>query len=135
MGYRPQFLSNIAIFLVGCGLLFPCGSAHAQTDIWVNQATGTNSGATAGTQADPYKSITFALAVTTPTTLHIEAGTYDADPAKPISEREIFPIELSQGLTLQGEGGVANVVISGAFSQGITTPLITSNGETLLTPQ
>jgi len=92
------------------------------THIYVDQAVGTNSGTTAGTAGDPFKSITYAMLMTAsrevadPWVVHVKAGTYDADPDRPDNEEEVFPIALRSGITFQGDDGPENCIISGAFS-------------------
>ncbi|CAN2039495.1 hypothetical protein GMMP15_1300002 [Candidatus Magnetomoraceae bacterium gMMP-15] len=49
--------------------------------------------------------------------VHVKAGTYDADPAKPANEREIFPIDLKNGMTIQGDDGAENCIINGRSRQ------------------
>ncbi len=92
------------------------------TDIWVDQAEGHNVSSTTGAQADPFKSITYAMLTMTgrgapdPWRLRIKAGVYDYDPAKPANEREVFPIELRDGMTLEGADGADVCIVSGAFN-------------------
>ena len=86
------------------------GSAPAAeyTHIWICQADGTNGPDTPGTPDEPFKSITYALAVADfqawpqPWHVHIGPGVYDADPAKPAPEREVFPIKLRQAMIFEG---------------------------------
>jgi len=76
--------------------------------LWVDQPTGTNRPDTPGTQEQPFKSITFALARAKnlgwpePWHVHIGPGIYDADPCKPDIETEVFPIQLRQDMILEG---------------------------------
>jgi hypothetical protein len=76
--------------------------------IWVDQARGINSPDIPGTQEQPFKSITYALAMARnlgwpePWHVHIGPGIYDADPCKPDIETEVFPIELRQDMILEG---------------------------------
>jgi predicted outer membrane repeat protein len=76
--------------------------------LWVDQTTGTNRPDTPGTQEQPFKSITFALARAKnlawpePWHVHIGPGIYDADPCKPDIETEVFPIKLRQNMILEG---------------------------------
>ncbi len=92
------------------------------TEIYVNQATGRNTETTAGTDADPFKSITYAFTTMAarnapePWTVHIGAGTYDADPLKAIDEREVFPIGLRPGMVFAGVNEPSHVLISGFFN-------------------
>jgi hypothetical protein len=117
--------------------LTPLG-AHAQTTLHVNQATGANTGTTTGALDDPFKSITFALlrlpnlGATPPVTIQVNPGTYDADPAKPSSEREIFPLSLPSGSTLTGTD-VATCVISGEFNPNSPAALIRLESATNVT--
>jgi len=85
------------------------GSAGAveYTHIWIDQGTGINHPDTPGTPNEPFKSITYALARADylgwpePWHVHIGPGVYNADPAKPAPEREIFPIELRQDMIFE----------------------------------
>jgi len=88
--------------------------------IYIDQANGTNSFSTTGTEADPFKSISYAILknkdTTEPLFIHVKTGVYDANPTKAANEREIFPIELKNGMAIQGDDGVENCIISGAFN-------------------
>ena len=83
--------------------------SHAQTysHIYVDAVNGNNRTAN-GSGAKPYKTITFALAISErdrlpdPWHVHIRPGTYDANPTKPPSEREIFPFKLRDGVIFEG---------------------------------
>lgn len=85
------------------------GSALATeyTHIWIDQENGINDPCTLGTEDEPFKSITYALARadylgwTQPWHVHIGPGVYDANSVKPASEREIFPIELGQDMIFE----------------------------------
>ncbi|MCX5768840.1 MAG: right-handed parallel beta-helix repeat-containing protein, partial [Candidatus Hydrogenedentes bacterium] len=106
------------------------------THIYVAQANGQNTSTTAGTAGDPFKSITYAMGIMTsratpdPWFVHVKGGTYDADPAKPDNQREFFPIDLREGVTIQGDDGASACIISGAFSGHPASPLV--RGDTLL---
>lgn len=66
------------------------------TVIYVNPATGADTAA--GTQAAPYKTITFALSKAQPgTIIQLAAGNYNKDTG------ETFPLLLKQGVTLRGD--------------------------------
>lgn len=85
------------------------GMSEAQTysHIYIDAANGNNRTAD-GSVAKPYKTITFALAISErnqlpdPWHVHIRPGTYNADPAKPSSEREIFPLKLRDKMIFEG---------------------------------
>ena len=83
------------------------GASDAVTHIHINAVSGTNAPGN-GSEAKPYKSITFALLISEraglpdPWHVHIHPGTYDADPAKPASEREIFPLKLRSKMIFEG---------------------------------
>ncbi|MGE0087750.1 MAG: LamG-like jellyroll fold domain-containing protein, partial [Desulfococcaceae bacterium] len=95
--------------------------AAADTHIYVDQTSGINNTATLGTIENPFKSITYAMmvmknrAAPDPWVLHVKAGSYDTNPAKPANEQEIFPIVLREGMTIQGEDGAENCIISGKY--------------------
>jgi len=99
------------------------------TGIWVDQVHGHNTTSTQGSQADPFKTITFALARAAslgypePWHIHILPGLYDADPAKPGPEREVFPIELRQDLVLEGIDANTCIIDGRHLTQGYV-PLI-----------
>ena len=96
------------------------GISHAQTfpHIYVDAVNGDNQTAD-GSAAKPYKSITFALLISErnnlpdPWHVHIQPGAYDADPAKPVSEREIFPLKLRTGMIFEGATTAEECVIDG----------------------
>lgn len=103
--------------------------------IYIDQVNGTNNSTTIGSAIDPFKSITYAMLTMAarntpdPWVVHIRAGIYDSDPDKPSNEREIFPIELRDGITFQGDTGAANCILSGAFIPESQTAII--KGENL----
>ena len=101
------------------------------THIYIDQTSGTNSTSTTGAEGDPFKSISYAInvmeqvyAAAHPWHLHIKAGTYDADSSKPFNEQENFPIELAEGMTIEGDDGAEACIISGAFSSGSEASMI-----------
>jgi len=99
------------------------------TGIWVDQLHGHNITSTQGTQADPFKTITFALARAAslgypePWHIYILPGLYDADPCKPGPEREVFPIELRQDIILEGLDANTCIIDGRHYTQGYV-PLI-----------
>jgi hypothetical protein len=96
--------------------------------IWVDAVNGENT-AVAGTEENPYKSISYALAVEAanatpdPWHVHVLPGSYDTDPGKPASEREVFPIELREGMLLRGISN-QSCLIHGGYLQESHVPLI-----------
>ena len=86
------------------------------THIYVDAVNGTN-GPNRGTEGKPYKSITFALLISERTNLpdpwhvHILPGTYDGDPEKPASEREVFPLKLRSKMIFEGTTTAAECII------------------------
>jgi len=101
-------------------LILAHGAAFAETHIYIDQAKGTNSGTTTGEADDPFKSVTYAFMknkdTPDPWVVHIKAGIYDSNPEKPAAEKEVFPIELRQGITVQGDDGAEECILSGAFN-------------------
>lgn len=97
--------------------------------IWVDQASGDNDPCTPGTPNEPFKSISYALALAEdqnwpePWHVHIRPGVYDGDPCKPGPEREVFPIELRQDMILEGTDADTCIVDGQHFTQGYV-PLI-----------
>jgi len=114
-------------------------TVHAEeetvTHIYIDQAKGVNSSSTPGTEGEPFKSITYAMLVfknqgtPNPWTVHIKAGTYNSDPTKPENEQEVFPIELRDNMTIQGDDGAENCIISGVFNTDIYNQLPILRGE------
>jgi predicted outer membrane repeat protein len=97
--------------------------------LWVDQTTGTNRPDTPGTQEQPFKSITFALARARnlawpePWYVHIGPGLYDADPCKPDIETEVFPIKLRQDMILEGSDANTCIIDGRHFTEGYV-PLV-----------
>ncbi len=131
---RVLFIRRIIFPCVVFGCLFsflvlPL-SVSAAEHIYVDQANGVNSSGTTGSVADPYKSITYALGASEyrglpgPWVVHVKAGVYDSDPSKPANEREMFPIELRDGMTIIGEDGADSCIISGAYAANSQSALI-----------
>ena len=107
------------------------GISHAQTftHIYVDAVNGDNQTAD-GSAAKPYKSITFALLISERTNLpdpwhvHMQPGAYDADPAKPVSEREIFPLKLRTGMIFEGATTAEECVIDGQHLGTTQVPIL-----------
>ena len=107
------------------------GISHAQTftHIYVDAVNGDNQTAD-GSAAKPYKSITFALLISErnnlpdPWHVHIQPGAYDADPAKPVSEREIFPLKLRTGMIFEGATTAEECVIDGQHLGATQVPIL-----------
>ena len=84
------------------------GVSDAQTHIYIDAVNGSNALTGRGSAANPYKSITYALLISTKTNLpdpwhvHIHPGTYNSDPAKPAAEREVFPLNLRSDMIFEG---------------------------------
>ena len=107
------------------------GISHAQTytHIHIDAVNGTNAPGN-GAAAKPYKSITYALLLSTrsnlpdPWHVHIHPGTYDADPAKPASEREIFPLVLRNEMIFEGTTTAEECVIDGKHTGATSEPIL-----------
>ena len=101
--------------------------------VYINQQTGINDSNTEGTEQNPFKSITYAFLVMKqnrlpdPWFVHIKSGQYDTDPSKPAYEREIFPIDLRDGMTIQGDDDTENCIISGAYISSSKSALFRSD--------
>jgi parallel beta-helix repeat protein len=134
---QGELMKRSLVFAIVIALMLAvfAASAMAETHIYISQTTGVNSAATAGTEANPFKSIAYGMmtmasrSTPDPWVVHIKAGTYDADPAKPASQREVFPIALRQGMTIQGDDVAANCIISGEFNPNSQVALL--KGDTL----
>ena len=108
------------------------GISHAQTytHIHIDAVNGTNAPGN-GAAAKPYKSITYALLLSTrgelpdPWHVHIHPGTYDADLAKPASEREIFPLVLRNEMIFEGTTTAEECVIDGQHTGSTPVPILT----------
>ena len=113
------FMSNLSI-----------ASTISYNHIYVDQINGINNSNTEGSESDPFKSITYALYLSKkrelqdPWHVHIKSGTYDANPDKNVTEREIFPILLRERMIIEGDDGAENCTISGSFSQNSNSPII-----------
>ena len=107
------------------------GRVGAQTDIYVDAVAGGNLTGD-GSAENPYKTITVALAFSArdnlpgPWHVHIRPGTYDADPAKAPSDRELFPIRLQDGMILAGTTSAEECIIDAQHVGETVVPIIDS---------
>ena len=91
--------------------------SNAQTLIHVDAVNGINASTGRGAAGKAYKSVTYALLISQKSNLpdpwhvHIHPGTYDADPAKPANEREVFPLKLRSKMIFQGTTTAAECII------------------------
>ena len=113
--YRNLIVALIAIVFT---LTFHSVSdAQTYTHIYVDAVNGANAPTGRGAAASPYKSITYALLISTKSNLpdpwhvHIRPGTYNSDPAKPAAEREIFPLNLRQEMIFEGSTTAEECII------------------------
>ena len=108
--------------------------ALTYSHIHVDAVNGTNALTGNGSAAKPYKSITFALLISArnnlpdPWHVHIRPGTYDADPAKPPSEREIFPLNLRSEMIFEGTTTAEECIIDGQHTYSGDVPLLNGEG-------
>jgi len=129
MSKRQMTLSMFFLFFIVFSCI-PTEKAHANETkhIYVDQEQGSNSSMTTGSQTDPFKSITYAVLsnkdAEMPLFFHIKSGIYDTNPEKTANEREIFPIELKNNMTIQGDDGAENCIISGAFNTNSKSAII-----------
>ena len=125
-----QDLFRVRCIIVAALVLLAAGPVLAESHIYVDQATGVNTAGTTGAEGDPFASISYCVrrlddvGATSPITVHVKAGVYDGDPAKDFINREIFPIELRDDLTLQGDDGAENCILSGAFHEDSPAAMI-----------
>ena len=104
--------------------------AQTYTHIYVDAVNGTNAPTGRGSAASPYKSITFALLISErnkipdPWHVHIHPGDYNADPAKPPAEREIFPLKLRQEMIFEGTTTAEECIIDGQHTGDATVPIL-----------
>ncbi|MCY3742208.1 MAG: cohesin domain-containing protein [Candidatus Poribacteria bacterium] len=102
----------------------------AQTHIHVDAAKGVNAATGRGAAAAPYKSITYALVISeksdlpAPWHVHIHPGTYDAAPAKPANEREVFPIRLRSKMVIQGTTTATDCILDAQHLGETETPIL-----------
>ena len=125
--YVQLITTNIIQLLIKLMILLPLttlsSTAFAEDiyiHVYIDQAKGINSSTTTGTEGDPFKSITYAMLknreTTEPLFVHIKTGVYDANPNKLPNEREIFPIVIKNGMTIQGDDGAEYCIISGVYN-------------------
>ena len=104
--------------------------SNAQTHIHVDAVNGINAASGRGAAGKAYKSITFALLISEKSNLpdpwhvHIHPGTYDADPAKPPNEREVFPIRLRSKMLFQGTTTAAECILDAQHLGQTQTPIL-----------
>ena len=95
-------------------------NAQTYSHIYVDAVSGVNAATGRGAAAAPYKTITYALLISNknnlpdPWHVHIRPGTYTADPAKPVTEREIFPIRLRSDMIFEGTTNANECIIDAA---------------------
>ena len=100
-------------------------NAQTYSHIYVDAVNGVNAATGRGVAAAPYKSITYALLISNknnlpdPWHVHIRPGTYTADPAKPATEREIFPIRLRSDMIFEGTTNAKECILD-AQHLGVT---------------
>ena len=128
-------ISHKRIVLLLAAMLLAVGvpsvsNAQTYTHIYVDAANGVNAATGRGTAAAPYKSITFALLISSknnlpdPWHVHIRPGTYTADPAKPATEREVFPIQLRNDMIFEGTTNANECIIDGQHLGVTKVPLL-----------
>ena len=104
--------------------------SNAQTQIHVDAVNGKNEATGRGAAGKAYKSITYALLISDknnlpePWHVHIHPGTYNADPAKPPNEREVFPIRLRSKMLFQGTTTAAECIIDAQHLGESQTPIL-----------
>jgi len=119
---KKQFIKMIIIisFICFSSAAFTEDTANDVVKIYIDQKNGKNSSNTTGSEADPFKSITYAVLKNRdcllPLYIYVKAGMYDANPTKEPNEREIFPIELRDHILIQGLDNAENCIISGTFN-------------------
>jgi len=128
---------RLSKFFLALVILFCSSFTYAETsedefiNIYIDQANGNNSSITTGSETDPFKSITYAVLKNRESTLslhiYIKSGIYDANPDKAPNEREIFPIELKEGMIIEGIDGTENCIISGSFNNNSQSSIFRGN--------
>ena len=104
--------------------------SNAQTHIHVDAVNGSNATTGRGAAGKAYKSVTYALLISQrsnlpdPWHVHIHPGTYDANPAKPANEREIFPLKLRSKMIFQGTTTAAECIIDAQHLSGSKTSIL-----------
>ena len=126
------FKFSILVFTTIVFALTLHGISHALTftHIYVDAVNGTNAPTGRGSAAKPYQSITFALLLSArnnlpdPWHVHIRPGTYDADLAKPVNAREIFPLKLRREMIFEGTTTAEECVIDGQHTGAALVPIL-----------
>ncbi|MCK8114888.1 cell wall-binding repeat-containing protein [Anaerosoma tenue] len=120
------FTVAACLMLVMPAVGFSAPPLAAQTTImtyWVDAVEGDDGNP--GTEADPFKTITHALAVSTgPDTIMVEPGMYDS------ANLEVFPL-LNYGQTLIGTAGAESTVIQGDGSDQVMACQGFSDGDAI----
>ena len=126
--YRKLIVALFA--LIFALTLHSVSDALTYTHIYVDAVNGVNAPTGRGSAASPYQSITYALLVSErnnlpdPWHVHIHPGTYNADPAKPPAEREIFPLKLRQEMIFEGTTTAEECIIDGQHTGETTVEMI-----------
>ncbi len=132
---KTLITSHKRIVLLLVALLFvvavpSVSDAQTYSHIYVDAAKGVNAATGRGTAAAPYKSVTFALLISgknnlpDPWHVHIRPGTYTADPAKPATEREIFPIRIRTNMIFEGTTNANECIIDAQHLGETAVPIL-----------
>ena len=103
---------------------------QTDTHIHIDAVNGSNAPTGRGSVASPYKSITYALLISEknnlpdPWHVHIHPGIYNADPAKPAAEREIFPLILRRQMTFEGTTTAQECIIDAQHLERTQTEIL-----------
>ena len=104
--------------------------AQTYSHIYVDAVNGVNAATGRGTAAAPYKTITYALLISKrnnlsdPWHVHIRPGTYTADPAKPATERELFPIRLRSDMIFEGTTNAKECILDAEHLGHTSIPIL-----------
>ncbi len=103
-----------------------CLNAAQANDYYVNATTGNNAPGN-GTQADPWKTVTYALGQISGTghTVHVAAGTYDS------ALGETFPLGIKNGVSLIG-AGESLCILDAKGSNGVIRGVGISEASTMI---
>ena len=132
---KTLITSHKPIVLLLAAMLFTVAipsvsNAQTYSHIYVDAVNGVNAATGRGAAAAPYKTITYALLISNknnlpdPWHVHIRPGTYTADPAKPATEREIFPIRLRNDMIFEGTTNAKECIIDGEHLGETKVPLL-----------
>ena len=108
----------------------PIDIAPNYSHIYVDAVNGVNATTGRGSADKPYKTITLALAISArnnlpdPWYVRIRPGTYHADPAKPVQEREIFPLKLRNGMIIEGTTNANQCIIDAQHLGETKVPIL-----------